>query len=104
MPLGIKGAYTPLGVVIALTFVGLPFVVRTLQPVLENLEREVEEAAATLGAGRLRTFVERHRALACFAGGHHRFRAGVRPGHRRIRFDRFHFRQHAVQNGDRALT
>jgi len=57
VPLGIKGAFTRLGVVIALTFVGLPFVVRTLQPVLENLEREVEEAAATLGAGRLRTFV-----------------------------------------------
>ena len=57
VPMGIKGAFTPLGVVIALTFVGLPFVVRTLQPVLENLEREVEEAAATLGAGRLRTFV-----------------------------------------------
>jgi sulfate/thiosulfate transport system permease protein len=57
VPLGIKGAYTPLGVVIALTFVGMPFVVRTLQPVLENLERDVEEAAATLGASRLRTFV-----------------------------------------------
>jgi sulfate transport system permease protein len=57
VPLGIKGAFTPLGVVIALTFVGMPFVVRTLQPVLEHLEREVEEAAATLGAGRLRTFV-----------------------------------------------
>jgi len=42
--------------VLALTFVGLPFVVRTLQPVLENLEREIEEAAATLGASRLRTF------------------------------------------------
>ncbi len=56
VPLGINGAFTQLGVVIALTFVGLPFVVRTLQPVLENLEREVEEAAATLGAGRLRTF------------------------------------------------
>jgi sulfate/thiosulfate transport system permease protein len=56
VPLGIKGAFTPLGIVIALTFVGMPFVVRTLQPVLENLEREVEEAAATLGAGRLRTF------------------------------------------------
>ncbi len=56
VPLGIKGAFTPLGVVIALTFVGMPFVVRTLQPVMENLEREVEEAAATLGAGRLRTF------------------------------------------------
>jgi sulfate/thiosulfate transport system permease protein len=57
VPLGINGAYTRLGVVIALTFVGLPFVVRTLQPVLQSLEREVEEAAATLGAGRLRTFL-----------------------------------------------
>ncbi len=57
VPLGIKGAFTPLGIVIALTFVGMPFVVRTLQPVLETFEREVEESAATLGAGRLRTFV-----------------------------------------------
>ncbi|NBV20555.1 MAG: sulfate ABC transporter permease subunit CysT [Proteobacteria bacterium] len=57
VPLGIKGAFTPLGVVIALTFVGMPFVVRTLQPVLEHLDRDMEEAAATLGAGRLRTFV-----------------------------------------------
>jgi sulfate transport system permease protein len=53
---GLRVAYTPLGVVIALIFVGLPFVVRTLQPVLEGLERDVEEAAATLGASRLRTF------------------------------------------------
>ena len=57
VPWGIQGAFSPLGVVIALTFVGMPFVVRTLQPVLQNLEREVEEAAATLGASRLRTFV-----------------------------------------------
>jgi sulfate/thiosulfate transport system permease protein len=56
VPLGIKGAFTPLGVVIALTFVGLPFAVRTLQPVLEGLEPEVEEAAASLGASRLRAF------------------------------------------------
>jgi len=56
VPLGVRGAFTPLGVVIALTFVGMPFAVRTLQPVLENLEREVEEAAATLGASRVRTF------------------------------------------------
>lgn len=55
-PLGIKGAFTPLGVVIALTFVGLPFIVRTVQPVLEEFEREIEEAAATLGASRWRTF------------------------------------------------
>jgi len=57
VPMGIKVAFTPLGIAVALTFVGMPFVVRTLQPVLEHLEREVEEAAATLGAGRLRTFV-----------------------------------------------
>ncbi|MCI0744075.1 MAG: sulfate ABC transporter permease subunit CysT [Verrucomicrobia subdivision 3 bacterium] len=56
VPVGIKGAYSQLGVVIALIFVGLPFVVRTLQPVLESMEREVEEVAATLGAGRFRTF------------------------------------------------
>jgi sulfate transport system permease protein len=53
---GIKAAYTPLGVVIALTFIGLPFVVRTLQPVMADLGREAEEAAATLGATRGQTF------------------------------------------------
>ena len=52
-PLGVKVAFTPLGVVVALTFIGLPFVVRTVQPVLEELERELEEAAASLGATRL---------------------------------------------------
>ena len=57
VPHGIHGSFSQLGIVIALTFVGMPFVVRTLQPVLENLEHEVEEAAATLGSGRLRTFV-----------------------------------------------
>ncbi|MBV8660199.1 MAG: sulfate ABC transporter permease subunit CysT [Burkholderiales bacterium] len=54
--LGIKVAFTPLGVVVALTFIGLPFVVRTVQPVLEDLEHELEEAAACLGASRLQTF------------------------------------------------
>ena len=54
-PLGIKVAYTPLGVVIALIFIGLPFVVRTVQPVLEEAERELEEAAASLGASRWQT-------------------------------------------------
>ena len=49
-PLGIDVAFTPLGIVVALTFIGLPFVVRTLQPVLEDLDQEVEQAAATLGA------------------------------------------------------
>ena len=58
VPLGIEGAFSRLGVVLALTFVGMPFAVRTLQPVLEHLDRGVEEAAATLGAGRFRTFVK----------------------------------------------
>jgi sulfate transport system permease protein len=54
-PLGIKIAYTPLGIIIALVFIGLPFVVRTVQPVMEEIDKEVEEAAATLGASRLQT-------------------------------------------------
>ncbi|HWK65923.1 MAG TPA: sulfate ABC transporter permease subunit CysT [Rhizobiaceae bacterium] len=54
-PLGIKVAYTPLGIVIALIFIGLPFVVRTVQPVMEEIDTEVEEAAATLGANRFQT-------------------------------------------------
>jgi len=56
-PLGITIAYTPLGIWIALVFIGLPFVVRTVQPVLEDFDREVEEAAATLGAGRVTAIV-----------------------------------------------
>ena len=53
--LGIRVAYTPLGVLVALTFIGLPFVVRTIQPVLTDLSRDPEEAAATLGASRFQT-------------------------------------------------
>lgn len=56
-PLGIQVAYSPLGVLVAMLFVGFPFVVRTLQPVLESLEREVEEAAESLGATRRQTFL-----------------------------------------------
>jgi sulfate/thiosulfate transport system permease protein len=55
-PLGIKVAFTPLGVLVALIFIGLPFVVRTVQPVLEDLDVEFEEAAASLGATRLQAF------------------------------------------------
>jgi sulfate/thiosulfate transport system permease protein len=55
-PMGVKVAFTWTGVFVALTFIGLPFVVRTVQPVLQELEPEIEEAAATLGASRLRTF------------------------------------------------
>jgi len=56
VPLGIKIAFTPVGVFVALIFVGLPFVVRTVQPVLQDLEAEIEDAAASLGASRLQTF------------------------------------------------
>jgi sulfate transport system permease protein len=55
-PLGVKVAFTPLGVAVALTFIGLPFVVRTVQPVLQDLDAEIEEAAASLGATRWQTF------------------------------------------------
>jgi sulfate transport system permease protein len=54
--IGVKVAFTPLGVLVALTFIGLPFVVRTVQPVLEDVERELEEAAASLGASHFQTF------------------------------------------------
>ncbi len=55
-PLGIKVAFAPLGITVALVFIGLPFVVRTLEPALTDLERESEEASASLGASRLQTF------------------------------------------------
>jgi sulfate transport system permease protein len=51
-PLGLKVAFTPIGIMVALIFIGLPFVVRTVQPVLEDLDKEIEEAAASLGANR----------------------------------------------------
>lgn len=57
-PHGVQIAYTPLGVMIALVFVGFPFIVRSIQPVLEDLDVEAEEAAATLGAGRFKTVVQ----------------------------------------------
>ena len=56
-PLGIKVSFTRLGIFIALTFIGLPFIVRTVQPVLEDFDPEIEEAAASLGANRWQTFV-----------------------------------------------
>ena len=57
-PLGIKVAFTPVGVFVAMTFIGLPFVVRTVQPVLEDMASELEEAAATLGASRWQSFTK----------------------------------------------
>jgi sulfate/thiosulfate transport system permease protein len=55
-PLGVRIAFTPLGIIVALIFIGLPFVVRTVEPVLQDLDAEVEEAAATLGARRWQAF------------------------------------------------
>jgi sulfate transport system permease protein len=55
-PLGIQVAFTPLGILVALVFIGLPFIVRTVQPIIEDLDAEFEEAAASLGATRLQTF------------------------------------------------
>lgn len=57
-PLGLKVAFTPVGIFVAMTFIGLPFVVRTVQPILEDLASELEEAAATLGANRWQTFTK----------------------------------------------
>jgi len=59
-PLGVKAAFTPLGIAVALTFIGLPFVVRTVQPALQEVDLELEDAAATLGANRWQTF---HRVI-----------------------------------------
>jgi sulfate transport system permease protein len=57
VPLGLKVAFTPLGIIVALTFIGLPFVVRTVQPVLQDLDPEFEDAAASLGATRWQAFM-----------------------------------------------
>ena len=102
-PLGIKVAYTWVGITVALIFIGLPFVVRTVQPVLDDLELEVEEAAASLGAGRWQTFARVVFPTVC-TGAADRLRAGVCPGHRRIRFGGFHLGQHADEDRDRAAA
>ena len=93
-PLGIKVAFTPLGIIVALIFIGLPFVVRTVQPVLQDLD-----AGGGRGGGQPR----RH-PLADLPPGHlpgdpagpdHRLRAGLRPRGRRVRLGHLHRRQHA---------
>ncbi len=88
-PLGIRTAFSPLGVVLALTFIGLPFVVRTVQPVLEEAEPEVEEAAAVLGASRGQIF-RRVLLPTHGAGGPDRLRAGLRAGAGRVRLGGLH--------------
>ena len=93
-PLGIKVAFTPLGVLVALVFIGLPFVVRTVQPVLEDLDVEFEEAAASLGADALADHSSR-RAADAAAGAADRLRARLRARGRRVRIGDLHRRQHA---------
>ena len=93
-PLGIKVAYTPLGVIVALTFIGLPFVVRTLQPALEDLDAEMEEAAASLWRHRWQTFRRVILPGLC-AGLADGLCPGLRPGAGRIRLGDLHLGQHA---------
>jgi sulfate transport system permease protein len=76
-PLGIKVAFTPLGVLVALVFIGLPFVVRTVQPILEDLDTEYEEAAVSLGANRWQAF--RRGLPDAVPGLADRLCAGLRP-------------------------
>ena len=89
--MGIEVAYTPLGVMVALTFIGLPFVVRTLQPALEDLDPEIEEAAASLGASRLADLPPRDPAQRP-AGAVDRLCPGLCPGTGRIRLGGLHRR------------
>ena len=102
-PHGIKVAFTPLGITVALTFIGLPFVVRSVQPVLETLPREIEEAAATLGADRWQTF--RRVILPALGAGARRGRVAlVRARDRRVRLGGVHLGQHAGAHRDRAAA
>ena len=102
-PLGIKVAFTWLGVVVALTFIGLPFVVRTVQPVLQELDPEIEEAAATLGASRWQSLKQSHISRT-FAGVIDRLRAGFCTGGRGIRLGGLYLGQHADENRDHAAA
>ena len=101
--LGIHVAFTRLGIVVALTFIGLPFVVRTVQPILEDLDRELEEAAASLGASRWKTFTRVFYpaiAPAAITG----FALGLCARRRRVRLGHLYRRQHADANGDRSAA
>ena len=101
VPLGIQAAYSRLAIVLVLVFIGLPFVVRTVQPVLEDLDPEAEEAAASLGADALAVLPPRDPASAVSRAAH-RVRAGLRALAGRVRVGRVRLREHALQDGDRA--
>ena len=102
VPLGIEGAYSRLAIVLVLVFIGFPFVVRTLQPVLEALDAEAEEAAALLGRVAVADVPPDHASRAP-ARSADRLRAGVRPRAGRVRQRRVRVGQHAVQDGDRGV-
>ena len=99
-PIGINVAFTKTAVAMALLFVTLPFVVRSVQPVLLELDREMEEAAASLGAGPLDDLPPDHPAEPR-AGDPQRLRAGVRARGRRVRLDRPALGQHPVRHAGR---
>ena len=101
VPLGIHGAYSRLAVVLVLTFIGLPFIVRTVQPVLEDFDAELEEAAASLGANRWQTF-RRVILPALLPALRHRLRAGLCPRAGRVRLGGVRLGQHHLQDRDRA--
>ena len=101
--IGVKIAFTRWGILVALTFVGLPFVVRTVQPLIEELDKELEEASATLGASRLANPPAR-RAAAARPGPAHRPGARLRARRRRIRLGDLHRRQHRLRLRNRAAA
>ena len=101
--LGIKVAFTPAGIVVALLFEGLPFVVRTVEPVLQDIDVEVEEASASLGAGASTDIPAGHPA-GDHAGCPHRFRARLRARPGRVRLGDLHRREPADGLGDRAAS
>ena len=97
--IGIKVAYTPLGIIVAMAFTSLPFIVRTVQPVLEELDPALEEAGQTLGASDLEIFL-RVILPQLAPGDPGRIVAVVRAQPRRIRRDHLHRRQPAVRDGN----
>ena len=99
-PLGIKAVFSPLGIVIALTFIGLPFIVRTVQPTIEDLDPAVEEAAALLGRTAVDYAAPRYSARHT-TGARGGIRDGVRALPWRVRVCHFHIRQHADEDRDR---
>ena len=100
---GVQVAYTWLGVVVALILIGLPFVVRSVQPALVEVQRDLEEAAETLGAGPFHVF-RRIILPAVFPALLTGFTLALRARHRRVRVGRVHLRQPAAQDGDHATA